>query len=280
MKKNENQVYQAERSLYNIKDTKLLNIKFQGQEDGESPLKECENIELNKCLFDLRYALWHDDGVKGKELLFTDKCRAPLWYSKNIELVKTKIKGVKTFRESSAISLKDVEVTSPEFMWRCSNINVDKSSIEGEYAFFESTDLVINKLNFKGKYSFQYVNGMKIVDSTFDTKDAFWHAKNVVVKNSYIKGEYLGWYAENITFINCKIESHQPLCYAKGLKLIDCEFINSDLAFEYSEVEGNIVGHINSIKNPLSGLIKVESLGELIREDDKYESKGKVKIGK
>ena len=40
--------FQKERSLYNIKDSKVINCKFQGEEDGESPLKECKNAL--KCL--------------------------------------------------------------------------------------------------------------------------------------------------------------------------------------------------------------------------------------
>lgn len=272
-------VFEEERSLYNIKDAKLINVKFEGEKDGESPLKESENIELESCSFSLRYALWHVKGLKGKNVVFQETCRAPLWYSKNIEFVNTKILGVKTFRESSNIILRNVSSTSPEYMWRCSKIDIKNCQHEGEYAFFESKDIKLDEFYLKGKYSFQYIVNMEITNSKFDTKDAFWHSKNVTVRNSYIKGEYLGWYAEDLTLINCKIESHQPLCYVKNLRLIDCEFINSDLAFEYSEVNGNIKGKIDSIKNPLSGTIRVEEVGELIREDDKYESKGEVIIG-
>ena len=112
---------------------------------------------------------------------------------------------------------------------------------------------------------------MVIENSVLDTKDAFWHTKNVTVKNSIIKGEYLAWYSENLTLINCKIIGTQPLCYCKNLILIDCEMIETDLSFEYSQVDATIKGEILSIKNVLSGKIICDSIGEIIKtEDSKY----------
>ena len=110
----------------------------------------------------------------------------------------------------------------------------------------------------------------------FDTKDSFWHAKDVVIRNSTIKGEYLAWYCENVTFENCTIIGTQPLCYCKNLKLINCKMIESDLAFEKSEVEATLVSEIVSIKNPKSGKIVVPKVGEIIRDDPN--SQGEIEI--
>ena len=129
---------------------------------------------------------------------------------------------------------------------------------------YEILSVEINNIKMSGKYSFQYMKNLIINNSDLNTKDAFWHSKNVLVESSYIKGEYLGWYSNNLTFKNCIIEGTQPLCYCKNLKLIDCEFKNCDLAFEYSEVNGNILGGIDSIKNPLKGSIKIEKRSEII----------------
>ena len=105
----------------------------------------------------------------------------------------------------------------------------------------------------------------------FDTKDAFWHAKNVVVRNSVVKGEYLAWYCENVTFENCRIIGTQPLCYCKGLRLINCTMEGCDLSFEKSEVEAEIRGHIDSVKNAI-GRITCDSMGEIINAcDSKFE---------
>ena len=112
----------------------------------------------------------------------------------------------------------------------------------------------------------KYTENVEISNSTLNTKDAFWHAKNVTVRDSVVRGEYLAWYSENVTFINCHIVGTQPLCYCKGLKLINCTTEGCDLSFEYSEVDATIKGNIVSVKNPLSGKIVADSIGEIVRE--------------
>ena len=91
-----------------------------------------------------------------------------------------------------------------------------------------------------------------------------------------VKGEYLAWYSDGLTLINCKIIGTQPLCYCKNLKLIDCEMIDTDLAFEKSEVEAYITTKVDSIKNPLSGRIQAPEVGEVIMDDE--QAKGEILI--
>ena len=100
------------------------------------------------------------------------------------------------------------------------------------------------------------------------TKDAFWNCRNITVRDSYICGEYLGWNSENITLENCTIESLQGMCYIKGITMKNCKLINTTLSFEYSDVDAEIIGNIDSVKNPSSGTIKAGSIGELIMEDN------------
>ena len=96
--------------------------------------------------------------------------------------------------------------------------------------------------------------------------------------NSRVKGEYLGWFSEGLTLINCHIIGTQPLCYCKNLKLVNCTMEGTDLSFEYSDVEAEIRGHVDSVKNPRSGVIVLDSVGEIITEDPVMECTGKVCI--
>ena len=48
--------------------------------------------------------------------------------------------------------------------------------------------------------------------------------------------------------------------------------------YEYSEVEADIKGNVISIKNPKSGTITVDSVGEIINEDSIMDVNGKVII--
>ena len=96
--------------------------------------------------------------------------------------------------------------------------------------------------------------------------------ENVVVKDSVVKGEYLAWFSKNITFINCTIVGTQPFCYVENLKLVNCKMIDTDLAFEYSSVDADVISEIDSIKNPKSGVIKCLGVKEIINEDSIMES--------
>ena len=60
--------------------------------------------------------------------------------------------------------------------------------------------------------------------------------------------------------------------------LIGCTMEGTDLAFEYSDVEATILGHVDSIKNPRSGEILVDSVGEIIMEDAVMDCTGKVVV--
>ncbi len=273
-----NQTFDEERSLYNIKDTEVLSCKFEGPADGESVLKECRNFSVNGCSFSLRYPMWHAKKFQLKNSSMDDKTRAPLWYCKNGEITDCDIQGIKCLRECKNISVDNSHIISPEFGWRCNNVKITNSTIDSMYFLFESKDVEIENLTMTGKYSFQYMKNLSIKNSNLDTKDAFWHSKNIVVENSIVKGEYLGWFSENLTFINCKIIGTQPLCYCKNLKLINCAMENTDLSFEYSEVDADIIGHIDSVKNPKSGTIVADSVGEIISEDAIMKCRGQVLI--
>ncbi len=264
----ENKNFPEERALYGVNEVEIKNCTFQGEEDGESALKEARNVSLKDCFMALRYPLWHDENVALERVEMTTTCRAALWYSQRIVAKNCKLHGIKALRECSDVELVDTDVVSPEFGWRSHRIVGKNLSVEGEYGFFESSHITLKNLTFKGKYSFQYVHDLVIEDSNLDTKDAFWHTKNVLVKNSVIKGEYLAWYAENITFENCTIIGTQPLCYSKDLKLINCKMIDCDLSFEYSEVDADIIGTVTSVKNPKSGKIVADGYGEIILTDD------------
>ena len=85
------------------------------------------------------------------------------------------------------------------------------------------------------------------------------------------------WYSENLTLIRCHIKGTQPLCYCKNLILEDCTMEDCDLAFERSEVKACVKGKIDSVKNPINGNIKADSIGEIIL-DEAYRTKSTCKI--
>lgn len=272
MKIVENQRMDEERALYNLQNARVSNCRFEGPLDGESALKEGRNLEIDRCVFALRYPLWHVQNCTVSDCILEEGCRAPAWYVQNGTFVNTLVEGVKCLRECTQVQFESCKIHSPEFGWWCKDVRLTDSEFISEYFLFESRNVVLNRVRMKGKYSFQYVENMVIEDSILDTKDAFWHAKNVMVKNSTVKGEYLGWYSEGLTLINCRIIGTQPLCYCKNLTLQNCTMEETDLSFEYSEVNADVQGSILSVKNPKSGRIVADSYGEIILERPVYEN--------
>ncbi|MBQ3589234.1 MAG: DUF3737 family protein [Clostridia bacterium] len=260
----ENLTYDEERALYASSDVHLINCSFDGEADGESALKESNNILAENCFFNLRYPFWHNDVLTVADSEFTEKARAPFWYSNDVIIENCTINSPKSLRECAKIRVSSSKIESNELGWNCNDLKMSNSSVQGEYLFFNSKNLSLLEITLFGKYSLQYIENVTIEDSKLNTKDAFWHSKNVTVKNTVIKGEYLGWYSENLTLENCTIIGTQPLCYCKGLTLINCEMHDCDLAFEKSEVEATITTPVISIKNPKSGHISVPLYNELI----------------
>ena len=270
--------FDEERALYHVEKTDVISCTFAGPADGESALKEARDIVVKDSSFSLRYPLWHVRGFTLDHVSMDDRTRAALWYSDDGVISSSKLNGIKAVRECGNITIQDSSVDSAEFGWKSHDITLEDTEINSEYIFFDSRNIHLRNVHMSGKYSFQYVENLTIEDSILDTKDAFWHAKNVVVRNSTVKGEYLAWYSDGLTLINCRIIGTQPLCYCENLKLIDCTMEGTDLSFEYSDVQADIKGHIDSVKNPRSGVIAADSIGEIIRDNPVYPCTGEVII--
>ena len=260
--------FDEERALYYLQHTDVEDCIFAGPADGESVLKEARDVGVINCKFSLRYPLWHVRGFRMENSTMDELTRAAIWYACDGEIVNSTLGGIKAVRECRNITLTGCDIVSQEFGWKSSGIRLKDTSVTAEYIFMDSRDVELENVRMKGKYSFQYMENLTIRDSYLDTKDAFWHSKNVTVVNSTLKGEYLAWFSEGLTLINCHISGTQPLCYCKDLKLVNCTMEVTDLSFEYSDVQAEIIGHVDSVKNPRSGHITLDSVGEVIMTDD------------
>ena len=270
-----NKTFEGERSLFSSSDLIIEECIFQ---NGESPLKESENIDITNTTFKWKYPLWYCNSIKVKNSFLDVTARSGIWYTSNIVINDSIIDAPKTFRRSEEIILNNVKINNAlETLWNCSKIILNDVYVNGDYFGFGSTDIECNNLTIEGNYCFDGGKNIVIKNSKLISKDAFWNCENVVVMDSIIVGEYLGWNSKNVVFINCEIESSQGLCYMEDVKLINCTLKNTDLAFEYSSVEATIRGTVDSIKNPTSGTIEVEEVKEIIL-DEKHIDLNKVNI--
>lgn len=264
MKRITNEKFQGERPLYKEKGLQLEHVWIGA---GESALKETKNIVCEKCVFEGKYPLWECDGFVVKDSLIGVGARSGLWYSRNGEVYDTQIDAPKTFRRMDGIKLRNVWIPAgSETLWDCSNIDIQDCVIErADYIFMHCENISIRNLKLSGNYGFQYAKNVEIHDSLLNSKDAFWECENVTVYDSTINGEYLGWYSKNLRLVRCHITEEQPLCYCENLILEDCTFgDDAVLALEYSTVEATIAGRIPSVKNPTSGHVHAQEIGEII----------------
>ena len=124
-----------ERALYNLNNSKVIDCRFEGEEDGESALKEASNIEILNTYMDLRYPLWHVETCKMDKVIMTENCRAAIWYSNNFEINNSVLGGIKAVRECNNISINNSKIKSLEFGWKSKNISIKNSELVGEYLF-------------------------------------------------------------------------------------------------------------------------------------------------
>lgn len=279
MKIIKNQEFGGERPLYTLHDARLENVTIHL---GESSIKESGNIEAENCTFEGKYVFWECRGFKTTNCLYRESARSSLWYSENGTLVNCRVEAPKMFRRMKGIRIENCDFTNAqETLWDCDDVVIKDSRIENaDYLGMHTNNVRIENYHQEGNYSFQYSKNVEIKNSLLNSKDAFWECENVTLTDCEINGEYLGWYSKNLRLIRCHITGEQPLCYCENLYMEDCTMgEDANLAFEYSTIEATIKGHVHSIKNPTSGSIEVESVGEIIiDENQKSPANCKIKV--
>lgn len=269
------QYYTGERPLFKGENLKITDTIFA---EGESPLKESRNIELIGSMFKWKYPLWYSKNISVKSCAFFDMARAGIWYAENVSLEDCVYEAPKGIRRCAGVKLKNVSFpNASETLWENKDVSLVNVEAKGDYFAMNSSDMTVDNLTLYGNYSFDGVKNVVVRNSRLLSKDAFWNSESVTVYDSFISGEYLGWNAKNLTLINCTIESLQGMCYIENLVMKNCKLINTTLAFEYSTVDVDIDGHVDSVINPSGGTIRAESIGKLIIEKDKVDpSKTKI----
>jgi hypothetical protein len=279
MKLIKDQEFGGERPLYTLHDAKLKNVTIHL---GESSIKESGNIEAEDCTFEGKYVFWECKGFKTTNCLYRESARSSLWYSENGTLVNCRVEAPKMFRRMKGIRVEDCIFTNAlETLWDCDQVVIKNSRIENaDYLGMHTDNVQIENFHLDGNYAFQYSKNVEVRNSMLNSKDSFWETENVTLIDCEINGEYLGWYSKNLRLIRCHITGEQPLCYCENLYMEDCTMgDDANLAFEYSTIEATVKGNVHSIKNPTSGSIEVDSVGDIIiDENQKSPADCKIKV--
>lgn len=259
----------GERALFHSKD---LSIEYSIFADGESPLKESSDISLRQTSFQWKYPLWYCKNIRVEDCDFAEMARAGIWYTDQISVKDTLYEAPKGFRRVNGLTLENVDLPhAEETLWHCKNVAMSNVVAKGDYFAMNCSDMKLDGFRLVGNYCFDGCRNVEVHHAKMLSKDAFWNCDNVTVFDSYICGEYLGWNSKNITFVNCVIESLQGMCYMENLVMKNCKLLNTTLAFEYSTVDVEVDGTIESVKNPSAGVIKAEKIKELILEEQEID---------
>jgi hypothetical protein len=112
-----NGYFEGERSLFAEQDAQLSGVTF-GQ--GESPLKESRNIELDDCSFTWKYPLWYGRNITVRQSILESMARSGIWYTKDISVSDSVIQAEKNFRRCEGVELKHVHFSDAnETLWNC-----------------------------------------------------------------------------------------------------------------------------------------------------------------
>ena len=266
-----NKEFGGERPLFATHDLRLENITIV---DGESGIKQCQNMECYDSKFYGKYPWWHVDGAKIENCYFAPGSRSAIWYTNDLVMKHCTIDGPKFFREMKNVELEDVTINdADETFWKVKGLRLKNVTLhEGTYPFMFSEDIYVDGLESDAKYVFQYCKNVEIHNAKIVTKDSFWECENITIYDSLLDGEYLAWHSKNVRLVNCHLAGEQLLCYAQDLVLENCENCTIDAAcdrmFEYSTVEADIRGHIEHIKNPSSGHIIADSIGSVTIDEN------------
>lgn len=257
----------GERPLFRASNLSLENVEIAS---GESALKHAQNVVARHCSFQGKYPFWHGKHIRVAACTFRPGSRAAIWYSEQVEMRDAQIEAPKMFRHVRRLAIENCQFTdAEETLWFCSDVSVhDTTFRQADYLFMQGHDMQVENMTLLGNYVFQGAKNVVIRQARIEAKDAFWDSENVTVYDSVLNGEYLGWHTKNLRLINCTITGTQPLCFATNLQMEHCTMIDTDLCFEYSTLEADIVGDIESVKNPQGGSIQARRIGYIFLDEN------------
>ena len=131
----------GERALFQGKNLRIFDTTFG---NGESPLKESQEIELYNSMFQWKYPLWYSKNITLKDCSLFDMARAGIWYTENISIEDSIIEAPKNFRRTKKIRLKNVSLpNASETLWNCEDIEMNQVMAKGDYFAMNSANMKI-----------------------------------------------------------------------------------------------------------------------------------------
>lgn len=170
------QDFVGERALYRSRNLVIRDSVFR---DGESPLKECGDIEVVDCEFQWKYPLWYCENVRVKDSVWQEMARSGVWYTNNISVEDSLISAPKNFRRCRGVEIRNVCMPkAEETLWSCQDVRLEKIDAQGDYFGMNSSDVEVDGLKLYGNYAFDGGRNITVRNSKLLSKDCFWNCEN------------------------------------------------------------------------------------------------------
>lgn len=161
--------------------------------------------------------------------------------------------------------------------------NINNRTFDEERALYGSRGVELENCRFDGpadgESALKEARDVKVKDCFFNLRYPFWHDTDLLIDGSELTPNCRAalWYSERVTIRDSRLHGIKALRECADAKLVNCRMVDTDLAFEKSEVEAVLTAPIDSIKNPRAGSIRVPAAGEIILDDP--EAKAEILIG-
>lgn len=232
MRKLTNGHFTGERALYMVEDLAVNDSIF---ESGESPLKECKNIEVINSEFRYKYPLWYTNGIKVINSKLYPLSRSGLWYSNDIYFENNHIEAPKLFRRCNNIVIKNCDILDGlETFWNSKNIELDNVKAIGNEFIFFCHNLKINNSNLNTNHGLHACSVIDINNSTISGNHCLNVACSVNINNSTLNGDYFALNSHNIKLNNVTINGNYAFDGGKDIEINNC-ILNSKDSFWNTE---------------------------------------------
>lgn len=161
----------GERALYRARDLEIVESIF---DDGESPLKHSENIEIDRSSFKWKYPLWYAKHVLVKNSVWAETARSGLWYGEDMRFEDCMIEAPKQFRRCDHVTLVRCSLpNAQETFWTCRNVQLKQVIARGDYFAKDCENVTVDGLELYGNYCFDGARNLTIRNAKLLSKDSF-----------------------------------------------------------------------------------------------------------
>lgn len=123
------QYFSGERALFGTNDVAIKHAVFL---DGESPLKESENVSIDESTFTYKYPVWNSVNTVMTNSKVELEARAGFWYDNGLTIKDSVIMAPKEIRNSQNVTVYDSFLSGKYLSWHAENITFINCTIETE----------------------------------------------------------------------------------------------------------------------------------------------------